>query len=42
MWRAESATGSYHMGFLIQAGLILTGGLVLAFVRFPERATPAL
>ncbi len=37
----EGATGSYRMGFLIQAGLILTGGLVLAFVRFPPRATAA-
>lgn len=37
----EGSTGSYHLGFLIQMGLILTGGLVLSFVRFPVRAAAA-
>ncbi len=34
----EGRTGSYQLGFMVQAGLILTGGCLLALVRFPERA----
>lgn len=37
----EGRTGSYQLGFVIQAGLILTGGGLLALVRFPQRAKAA-
>ena len=37
----EGATGSYATGFLVQIGLLLTGGLLLAFVRFPSQAESA-
>lgn len=33
----EGATGSYHAGFLVQIGLVLTGGIALSLVRFPSR-----
>lgn len=33
----EGATGSYSLGFLVQIALVLTGGISLALVRFPER-----
>ena len=37
----EGVTGSYATGFLVQIGLLLTGGLLLAFVRFPSQAESA-
>lgn len=37
----EGATGSYATGFMVQIGLLLIGGLLLAFVRFPSQAEAA-
>ena len=30
------ATGSFHMSFLVQIGLLFLGGSLLAFVRIPQ------
>ncbi len=32
----EGSTGSYQAGFLVQIGLVLTGGLMLSLVTFPR------
>jgi MFS family permease len=37
----EGWTGSYAMGFLVQVGLIFTGGLLLSLVRFPKHEEEA-
>lgn len=37
----EGWTGSYATGFLVQIGLLLTGGFLLALVRFPSQAESA-
>jgi len=37
----EGWTGSYATGFLVQIGLLLTGGSLLALVRFPSQAESA-
>jgi len=37
----EGWTGSYATGFLVQMGLLLTGGALLALVRFPSQAESA-
>ena len=34
----EGSTGSYATGFLVQIGLLLTGGALLSLVRFPSQA----
>lgn len=31
----KAATGSYHVSFIVQGGLLLLGGVLLAFVRIP-------
>ena len=31
----KATTGSYHPTFIVQGGLLLLGGLLLAFVRIP-------
>lgn len=38
----EGWTGSYATGFLVQIGLVLTGGLLLAAIRFPDRESAAV
>jgi MFS family permease len=38
----EGATGSYHMGFLVQIALVLTGGIALTLVTFPTREDAAV
>lgn len=35
----HGATGSFHISFLVQIGLLLLGGVILAFVKIPDRAT---
>ncbi len=37
----QGMTGSYRLSFLVQAGLLLSGGLLLAFVRIPARESGA-
>ena len=37
----EGATGSYAAGFLVQIGLVMVGGGLLALVHFPSRESEA-